>query len=114
MGLAKLKVSNTTVTKMDVTGTPYYSAPETYYGKVGMASDIWSFVIVMIELFGGRHAWGVLKHHNELVANIMSKVVPSMGHLDPSAKQLYTSCLSYDPKERKPILEIINLLRNMS
>ena len=39
MGLAKLKVSNTTVSKMDVTGTPYYSAPETYYGKVAVASD---------------------------------------------------------------------------
>ena len=58
MGLAKLKVSNTTVNKMDVTGTPYYSAPETYYGKVAVALDTWSFGIVMIELFGGRRAWG--------------------------------------------------------
>lgn len=62
MGLAKLKVSNTTVSKMDVTGTPYYSAPETYHGKVTVASDTWSFGIVMIELFGGRHAWGALNH----------------------------------------------------
>ena len=38
----------------------------------------------MIEMFGSRHAWGVLNHHNELVANIiMSKKLPSMGHLDP-------------------------------
>ena len=98
---------------MDVTGTPYYSAPETYYGKVAVASDTWSFDIVMIELFGGRRAWGELNRHNELVANIMSKKVPSMGHLDPNAKQLCTSCLSYDPKERKPMLEIIKMLRNM-
>ena len=81
MGLAKLKVSNTLVTKMDVTGTPYYSAPETYYGKVGVASDIWSFGIIMIELFGGRCTWGTLNHHYQLVANIMSKKVHIWIHL---------------------------------
>lgn len=114
MGLAKLKVSNTTVSKMDVTETPYYSAPETYYGKVVVASDIWSFGIVMIKLFGGRCAWGELNHYNELIANTMSKKVPSRAHLDPPVQQLCTSCLSYDPKEKKPMLEIIKMLRNMS
>ena len=114
MGLAKLKVSNTTVTKMDVTGTPYYSAPETYYGKVGVPSDVWSFGIVLIELFGGRRAWGALSHHNELVANVMSKKVPTLGYLHPNVKELCSGCLSYNPKERKQMLEIIKALRNMS
>ena len=73
--LAKLKASNTAVTKIDVTGIP---APEMYYGKVGVASDIWSFSFVMIELFAGKCAWRALNNHNQLVA----KKLPSMGHLD--------------------------------
>ena len=39
-------------------GTPYYCAPESYKGRVCIASDIWSFGLVLTEIFGQRHAWG--------------------------------------------------------
>jgi len=35
MGVAKLKTNNATLTEMEVNGTPYYAAPETFEGKVG-------------------------------------------------------------------------------
>ena len=114
MGLAKLKLSNSTVTKMDATGTPYYSAPETYYGQVGIASDVWSFGIVMIELFGSKRAWGQLLHHNELVANVMSKKIPSMVHLNSALKPICECCLKYQAKQRKPILDVLSMLRAIS
>ena len=56
MGLAKLKTSNFTITKMNPTGTPYCSDPETYYRGMGMPSDIWRFAMVMIELFDSKCA----------------------------------------------------------
>lgn len=37
-----------------VVSTPYYSAPEIFHGKVGKPSDVWSYGIVLFELFGGR------------------------------------------------------------
>lgn len=114
MGLAKLKTSNSTITKMDPTSTPYYSAPETYYGGVGKPSNIWSFGVVMIELFGSKRAWGELKHYNELVANIMSKKIPSMVHLTLPAKKVCECCLVYEPKGRKTMTDILSLLRNIS
>lgn len=113
MGLAKLKTSNSTITKMDPTGTPYYSAPETYYGGVGIPSDIWSFGVVMIELFGSKRAWGELKHHNELVANMMSKKIPSMVHLTLPVKKVCECWLVHEPKRRKPMIDILTLLRNI-
>ena len=54
MGLAKLKASNATLTEIEITsGTPYYASPETLERKVGKPSDIWSFGVTMVELFGG-------------------------------------------------------------
>jgi len=34
----------------------------------------------MVELFGGARAWGNLKHHNELLAKIILKQIPSTKH----------------------------------
>lgn len=71
MGLAKLKVGLSTMSNVAVVGTPYYSAPETFHGQVRKPSDVWSYGVVLIELFGEQHAWGEVKHQNELFGKIM-------------------------------------------
>jgi len=78
MGLAKLKLTNYSIMRNvgAMYGTPYYSAPETFHGDVGKPLDIWSLGIVLLELFSGRHAWGTLKHNNEVVGSILKKVQP--------------------------------------
>ena len=113
MGVAKLKTSNATLREMEVNGTPYYAAPKTFKGKVGKSSDIWSFGIVMVELFGGARAWGNLKHHNELLAKIILKQIPSMNHLNPPARQLCSDRVVHQPENRKSILSIIDDIRSM-
>ena len=50
---------------------PYYLAPETFHGKVGKPSDVWSYGVVFLELFGGQHGWGDVEHHNELIGKMM-------------------------------------------
>ena len=58
MGLAKLKMGGSSIINVigsDNRGTPYYSAPETFYGQVGKASDVST---VLLELYTGKHAWG--------------------------------------------------------
>ena len=84
MGLAKLKINLSTMSNVAVVGTPYYLAPETFHGKVGKPSDVWSYGIVLLELFGGQRAWGDIGHHNELIGKIMQKEFPTMiTHLIP-------------------------------
>ena len=102
----------TNVIGSDNRGTPYYSAPETFYGQVGKASDVWSFGIVLLELYTGKHAWGEVKHHNELLGYHMKEVLPPMmSFLQPQKKTICLLCLSYKPEDRKPIEEIMKTMR---
>ena len=70
-------------------GTPYYCTPESYKGGVCLASDIWSFVIVMIELFGGT----------EMIGLIICKTLPLLDHLKTQIKDVCSMCLNYNPKQ---------------
>jgi len=95
-------------------GTPYYSAPETFEGDVGKPLDIWSFGIVLLELFGGKHAWGALKHNNELMGNMLKKVQPpALTSLAPKWRDLCLQCIQYEPFNRKPIQEVLKAIRQM-
>ena len=46
MGMAKIKVGCATMTQVQLVGTPYYAAPETYDGNVGKPSDVWSLGMI--------------------------------------------------------------------
>ena len=117
MGLAKLKLTNYSVMTNVGTmcGTPYYSAPETFHGDVGKASDIWSLGIVLLELFSGKHAWGTLKHNNEVMGSILRKMQPpAMMLLTPKWKTICLQCIAFESQDRKPIEEILQAIRQLS
>ena len=59
MGLAKIKVGCSTMICVQIVGTPCYAAPETFEGTAGKPSDVWSFGMVYLELYGGQRAWAV-------------------------------------------------------
>jgi len=112
MGLAHLKASGSTMTQVGgAIGTPYYCAPESYKGMVCLSSDIWSFGLVMCELYGRRHAWGRLLSFTEMTGLIMSKTMPPLDHLKPPVKDLCAMCLCYDSKDRIGILELTKKIR---
>ena len=111
MGMAKIKVGHATMTQMQLVGTPYYAAPETYDGIVGKPSDVWSLGMVFLELYSGKHAWGEVTNHNQLVKLILTKQLPKMGHLDQVQQKICKACLIFDPKSRKLVHEVLQLLR---
>jgi len=111
MGLAHLKTSGSTMTHVGSAGTPYYSAPETFKGKMCLPSDIWSLGLVLSELFGRRHAWGRLLTRIEMTGLIMSKTLPPLDHLKAPVKDLCAKCLDYNPKNRIAILELTKKIR---
>lgn len=113
MGLARLKIGLSTMSNVAIVGTPYYSAPETFQGQVGKPSDVWSYGVVLVELFGGQRAWGDVKHQNELVGKIMKKELPVMvSHLVPQWRELCMLCLNYEPSKRKSMEEILRAVRH--
>ena len=112
MGLARLKTSASTMTQVgNAIGTPYYCAPESYKGNVCVASDIWSFGLVLSELFGRRHAWGRLLSFMEMSGLILSQTLPPLDHLKAPIRRLCQMCLDYDPRKRIDILNVIEKLR---
>ena len=52
MGLAKIKLGCTTMTQVQIVGTPCYAAPETFEGSAGKPSDVWGSGMVYLELYG--------------------------------------------------------------
>lgn len=112
MGLARLKMGTCTMTQVGgAIGTPYYCAPESYKGRVCIASDIWSFGLVLTEIFGKRHAWGRILSQVEMAGVIMSKRLPPLDHLKTPIKELCEMCLHYDPKKRIGILSLMKKIR---
>ena len=99
------------MTQVDARCTPYYCAPETFDGKAGIASDVWSYGLVALELFGGKQAWGTIQHRNELIKKILCKEIPCLSHLSSLGKTICHMCLKYEPKERKTMLDILEVLR---
>ena len=109
--MAKIKVGHATMTQVQLVGTPYYAAPETYDGIVGKPSDVWSLGMVFLELYSGKHAWGEVTNQNQLVKLILTKQLPKMGHLDQVQQKICKACLIFDPKSRKSVHEVLQLLR---
>ena len=110
MGMAKIKVGHATMTQVQLVGTPYYAAPETYDGIVGKPSDAWSLGMVFLELYSGKHAWGEVTNHNQLVKLILTKQLPKMGHLDQVQQKICKACLTFDPKSRKSVHEVLQFV----
>ncbi|CAI5438271.1 unnamed protein product [Caenorhabditis angaria] len=58
--------------------TPKYTAPEVTNGKelAGRRSDIWSFGVIVIEMFSGIYPWNIDGEHPFIVAKILEEQEP--------------------------------------
>ena len=114
MGLARLKTTACTMTNVgNAAGTPYYCSPESFYGNTCVASDVWSYGLVLSEVFGRKHAWGKLMTQAEIAQLIVAKTVPPMQHLNPTIRRVCEGCLKYDSKKRINMLTVIEQLRSI-
>ncbi|XP_065893358.1 uncharacterized protein [Dysidea avara] len=115
MGLARLKTTACTMTNVGkAEGTPYYSSPECFFGNTCLASDVWSFGLVLSEVFGRKHAWGKLMTHAEMAQLIVAKSLPSVQHLNPTIRRVCEGCLQYDAKKRINMMTVIQQLREIN
>ena len=91
-------------------GTPFYMAPEIFNGQTTTASDVFSFGMLMTELFTGLQPW--------LFEEGRFKPNPAFFQkLDEEApepyKKLALSCVKVNPKERPPLTVMITKLQDM-
>jgi len=115
MGLARLKTTACTMTNIGhAAGTPYYCSPESFYGNTCVASDVWSYGLVLAEVFGRKHAWGKLMTQAEMAQLIVAKRVPPIQHLNPTIRRVCEGCLQYDAKKRINMMTVIQQLRSIN
>ena len=91
-------------------GTPFYMAPEIFNGQTTTASDVFSFGMLMTELYTGLQPWLFEEGHFKPNPAFFQK-------LDEEApepyKKLSHSCIEMDPKERPAFSELMFQLQSL-
>ena len=105
------KVKNQTMT-MTCIGTPLYMAPEVLqHSRYSEKADVYSFGIVLVELFTGKPAYAALKDRGVSDGQIIFKMVvegyrPDLDGLPHSLQELAGECLHQKPAIRPSFQEI--------
>ena len=102
----------------DVTGTPFYMAPEVVLGRYGKEVDLWSLGVVVFQLLTGKLPFNhdpkvrgreasiqVLRRVLHQEFDIMSS--PLMANISRSAKDLVSRLLVRDPARRLTVEEAL-------
>jgi eukaryotic-like serine/threonine-protein kinase len=120
-GLAKLRASESKITRLtkegSTVGTAGYMSPEQVQGhNTDHRSDIFSFGVLLYELFSGQPPFkGV--HETALLYEIVNVDPPPMSsvrpEIDPSLDSIVAECLAKEPSERsQSVAEVAKDLRH--
>ena len=121
-GLAKLRASGSTITRLtkegSTVGTAGYMSPEQVQGQdADHRSDIFSLGVLLYEIFTGQLPFkGV--HESALMYEIVNVDAPPMSsikqEIDPQLDAVVLDCLEKDPKERcQSVAEVARDLRRI-
>ncbi|MBL4703156.1 MAG: protein kinase [Flavobacteriales bacterium] len=106
-GISKQADEGTTVSSQ-LLGTVEYMAPEQFnpekYGKISPATDLWSFAVMIYELYTGNRLFGS-RGGGQQTEQVISKILldelpPDFSALPNNINKLLTSCLVRNTKER--------------
>lgn len=99
---------------MTIKGTPIYLAPESINSsKFSEKTDVYSFGVTLVELFGGTRAFDDVEGS---AANLMYRIAaeglrPTIPHdLPASLKSLLRRCMATDPDDRPNFTDILEKL----
>jgi len=96
----------------DILGTPFYMSPEQALGQpVTAASDMYSFGLMMQEMFTGRRAYPESASPSELSDRVAKGETIPVSGLSNDLAGLITRLKSPEPKERLTALETVARLK---
>lgn len=99
---------------MTLKGTPIYLAPESLNSsKFSEKSDVYSYGITLVELFGGQRAFDDVEGsaQNLMIRIAVHGLRPTIPReLPPSLKSLIRRCMATDPEERPNFTDILEKL----
>ncbi|KAI8112032.1 hypothetical protein M9435_004527 [Picochlorum sp. BPE23] len=112
-GHASLNATKTM--KINSLCTVSYSAPEFMVNaESSKASDVFSLGVLMWEVWTGCLAWEGAKDVQVFYAVTTGKTLEISADLPDELARLMKSCMSFDPKDRPGIKEVVNQLRRMT
>eukprot|EP00668_Euglena_longa_P008868 GGOE01010679.1.p1 GENE.GGOE01010679.1~~GGOE01010679.1.p1 ORF type:complete len:806 (-),score=125.63 GGOE01010679.1:381-2798(-) len=91
-----------------VKGTVLWMAPETFRGRYSIASDVWSFGCLLIEMATAKDPWHEHQFQEQLTAMVfiatrpdaLPAIPPQLGDND-LGRHFFHCCVSRDPSERR-------------
>ena len=91
-------------------GTSWYIAPEVYYGRTELKSDVWSLGITLIELAEGQNPYAGLSSATVMKAILMSEP-PALSSSKWPAEfvDFVSKCLVKNVKERWSVKQLMEV-----
>lgn len=113
-GLSTVHVSSGSVTQDAMAGTVSHMPLEVLKDKVLTAAvDIYSFGVVLYELFTSRRAWAGKRPHSIIAAKVVGETLEIPAHTPQILRSLMQDCMHTDYKARPQIDEVCERLQHM-
>ena len=104
-GLVRAIGKNSVMDTVNLTGTPGYSPPEAYEGKVATSWDVWSLGVIIVQVLTGK-----MPFEGDTPQQLQKQVCngePDLSGLPKSFEQMVRGCLQKNRQKRWSVKQIL-------
>jgi len=91
-------------------GSPAYMSPESYYGKISSAWDVWSLGVIIHDLLSNQHPFPT-QIEPELMRMVLNEEPTLSANLGSPFREIVTGCLVKEPKDRWTAQQVLTTLK---
>ena len=109
-GIARSLQDGTSTYTTKQLGSPAYMSPESYYGKISPAWDLWSLGVMIHDLLSNQHPFPT-QIEAELMRMVLNEEPTLSANLGSPFREIVTGCLVKEPKDRWTAQHILKALQ---